>query len=78
MKKVIMYTTSTCHFCGKAKEWFEKNKVGYVAYNVGENIEKRKEMITKSGQMGVPVIMVGDDVVVGFNESRLAKLLDIK
>ncbi len=60
-----------------AKDYFTENGVKYSEYNVGTDLEKRKEMIEKSGQMGVPVIYVGDDMIVGFDKSRLASLLGI-
>ena len=49
----------------------------FTDHNVATDLEKRKEMITKSGQMGVPVIYVGDDLVVGFDEPKLRELLAI-
>ena len=49
----------------------------FTDYNVGSDIEKRKEMIEKSGQMGVPVITIGDEVIVGFDEERLREVLAI-
>ncbi len=60
-----------------AKEFFTANNVTYTEYNVGTDIEKRKEMIEKSGQMGVPVIFVGDDMTVGFDKTKLSSLLGI-
>ncbi len=60
-----------------AKEFFTANNVEYTEYNVGTDIEKRKEMIEKSGQMGVPVIFVGDDMTVGFDKTKLSSLLGI-
>ena len=77
MKKVTIYSTPTCHFCAMAKEYFKANNVSYQEFDVATDSEKRKEMMDKSGQLGVPVILVDDQVVVGFNRSRLAKLLDI-
>lgn len=76
-KKVTMYTTPTCHFCAMAKEYFKENKVEYEVFDVAGDAEKRKEMVEKSGQLGVPVIVIGDDVVVGFNRPKLARLLGI-
>ena len=73
--QVSIYTTPTCHFCHAAKEFFTANSVQYTEYNVASDLEKRKEMIEKSGQMGVPVITVGNDLVVGFDERRLRELL---
>jgi glutaredoxin len=59
------------------ERFFQKNNVAYQEFDVGKDLEKRKEMIEKSGQMGVPVIMVGDEMVVGFNKPRLESLLNI-
>lgn len=76
-KQVTIYSTPTCHFCHAAKDFFTANKVKFTDYNVATDLEKRKEMIQKSGQMGVPVIYVGDQLVVGFDEGRLKELLAI-
>lgn len=72
-----MYSTSVCHFCNLAKEYFRANNIEYTEYNVGTDIEKRKEMIELTGQLGVPVIRVGDEVVVGFREDVLSGMLGI-
>ena len=77
MKPVSIYTTETCGYCKMAKEFFQKNNIQYQEFNVGTDLEKRKEMIEKSGQMGVPVIVVGDDMIVGFNKPKLEGLLNI-
>ncbi len=75
MKNVTIYSTPTCHFCHMAKDFFKSNNVAYTEYDVGSNIEKRKEMLDKSGQMGVPVITIGDELIVGFDKTRIAKAL---
>ena len=76
-KQVTIYSTPTCHFCHAAKDFFTANKVKFTDYNVATDLEKRKEIIQKSGQMGVPVIYVGDQLVVGFDEGRLKELLAV-
>ncbi len=76
-KKVEIYSTVTCHFCHLAKDWLTEKGVPYVDYNVGENVEKRKEMMEMTGQLGVPVIKVGNEVMIGFNQEQLAKILEI-
>lgn len=58
-----------------AKDFFKANDVAYTEYNVAEDIEKRKEMVERSGQMGVPVIFIGEDMVVGFDEAEIKGLL---
>lgn len=75
MSKVIIYSTPTCHFCQLAKEFFTEKKIAYTEYDVLENLEKRKEMVELSGQLGVPVIRIGDNVVVGFNQEKVESLL---
>jgi len=75
MKKVIMYSTPSCHFCNLAKDFFDENKIKYTAYNVLTDLEKRKEMVEKSGQMGVPVILIDGEVVKGFNEEEIREKL---
>ena len=77
MPNVTIYSTPTCHFCHMAKDFFREKNVAYVEYNVASDIEKRKEMVEKSGQMGVPVIIIGDDLIVGFDKPKITKLLGL-
>jgi len=60
-----------------AKEFFGKNSIAFEEYDVAADEEKRAEMIEKSGQMGVPVIFVDDEIVVGFDKPRLTELLGL-
>lgn len=76
-KNVTIYSTPTCHFCQMSKDFFKANGVEYTEHNVQTDLEKRKEMVEKSGQMGVPVITVGDEIVVGFDKEQLSKLLGV-
>ena len=76
-KKVIIYSTPTCHFCHMAKDFFGENKIAFTDYNVASDIGKRKEMVDKSGQMGVPVIDVGGEIIVGFDEDKLKELFAV-
>jgi len=76
-KNVMIYSTPTCHFCHAAKDFFTANNVAFEDYNVATDLEKRKEMVDMTGQMGVPVIRIGDDVVVGFDEAKVKELLAI-
>ena len=78
MKPVAIYTTETCGYCKMAKEFFQKHNVEFQEFDVGKDLAKRQEMIEKSGQMGVPVISVGPDMIVGFNKARLSELLNIQ
>ena len=76
-KKVIIYSTPTCHFCHIAKDFFAEKGVKYEEYNVSTDLEKRKEMVDKSEQMGVPVIDIGGDIIVGFDEEKISELLGL-
>ncbi len=77
-KNVTIYSTPTCHFCQMSKEFFTANGVTYTEHNVASDLEKRQEMIKKSGQMGVPVIFVGEEMIVGFDKEKLSSLLGVK
>lgn len=77
MKEVTIYSTPTCVYCNMAKSFFGANKVSFKEHNVASDIEKRKEMIDKTGQMGVPVIDIGGEVIVGFDEGRIKTALGI-
>ena len=77
MKNVTIYSTPTCHFCRMAKDFFKVNNVAYTEYDVAGNLEKRKEMIEKSGQMGVPVIIIDNELIVGFDKPQISKMLGL-
>lgn len=74
---VTIYSTPVCHFCQAAKEFFKENNVEYTEHDVAADAEKRQEMIDMTGQMGVPVIKIGDDVVIGFDEPKVKELLKL-
>ena len=77
MKKVEIYSTPTCHYCHLAKDFFDANKIAYTEYDVASNIEKRKEMVNLTNQMGVPVIVIDGSWAVGFNKPEVAKMLGL-
>ncbi len=87
-KTVSVYSTPTCHFCHMAKDLFSEKGITFTDYNVAEDLEKRREMVTKTGQLGVPVISIIDpsvpegqggheEVIIGFDEGRIRQLLNI-
>jgi glutaredoxin 3 len=76
-KEVQIYSTPTCHFCQAAKEFFKANDIDFTDYNVAEDSEKRNEMVEKSGQMGVPVILIGGEMTIGFDEGKVKELLGL-
>ena len=75
--KVTIFTTPTCSWCKKSKEFFKEYKVKYKEIDVSRDYKAAHEMIEKSGQQGVPVIEIDGNIVVGFDEPKLRKLLKI-
>lgn len=76
-KKVEIYSTPTCHYCHMAKDFFNENGIAYTEYDVASDLAKRKEMVDLTSQMGVPVIKIDGDWVVGFNKTAVAKQLGL-
>jgi glutaredoxin-like YruB-family protein len=75
MSKVEIYSTPTCTFCHYAKDFFNDNGVKFTEYNVATDLEKRQDMVQKSGQMGVPVIDIDGNILVGFQPEAFEQLL---
>ena len=74
-KDIIIYSTPTWPYCRQAKEYLSQKEIAYQDYDVAADRDKAKEMIEKSGQMGVPVIVVNNEIMVGFNQAKLDELL---
>lgn len=77
MAKVTIYSTPTCVYCKMAKEYFAENNVAFEEKDVARDLAAREEMIQRTGQMGVPVIQVGTEIIIGFDKERLTGLLGI-
>ena len=77
MKKVAIFTTPSCVYCKKTKEFFKNHSVEYTEYDVTRDVARRDEMIQRSGQMGVPVIEIGEKIIVGFNKEEIKKALKL-
>ena len=77
-KHVTIYSTPTCHFCNMAKEFFAEKNIEYTAYDVASDAAKRQEMVTMTGQLGVPVIVIDDSIIVGFDRSKVAAKLGVE
>ncbi len=72
---VSVYTTPSCAYCHKVKDWLKARGVRYDEYNVASDQRRADEMVRKSGQMGVPVTDVNGRIIVGFNTSALESAL---
>lgn len=75
MKNITIYSTPTCHYCQLAKAYFREHGIAYTEYDVASNLEKRKEMVELTGQLGVPVIKIEDNIFVGFQESTISEAI---
>ena len=74
-KKIEIFSTPSCHFCVLCKDWFKEKKLEYTEYNVANDLDKRKEMVDITGQLGVPVVKIGNDVLIGFNPEKMSEIL---
>ena len=77
MATVKIYSTPTCPWCKKAKEYFKENNVKFEYINVAEDKEKAQEMVEKSGQMGVPVTDIDGEIIIGFDQDKIKELLKL-
>ncbi|MCX6767164.1 MAG: glutaredoxin family protein [Candidatus Micrarchaeota archaeon] len=77
MAKVTVYSAEWCPWCTRVKDFLAKNKVAFVEKKVDKDQDAAAEVLQKSGQTGIPVIIIGDEVIVGFDEPRLRQLLKI-
>jgi len=76
-KKVIVYSTPTCPYCHLVKDFLNENNVAFDDIDVSQDQEAAERMVQKSGQMGVPVVEIGDEVVVGFDKDKIKELLGL-
>ena len=77
MVNVKVYSTSTCPWCHRVKDFLKTNNVEFEDINVSVNQEAAREMVEKSGQMGVPVIEIGSEMIIGFDEDKIKELLKL-
>jgi len=77
MANVTIYSTPTCHFCHQAKDFFKENNIEYTEKDVAVDLDARREMVEKTGQLGVPVIEVDEKIMVGYDHDTLAEALGV-
>lgn len=75
---VKVFSTDSCPWCDKVKDFLKKHKVKFVEANVGADIEAAREMIEKTGQMAVPVVEINGEIIIGYDEEKLRESLHIK
>lgn len=76
--KVTVYTTTTCPYCDMAKRYLKENKIEYKEVNVQNDPKAATEMVEKSGQMGVPVLDINGEIIIGFDKDAIRKALKLK
>ena len=76
-KNVLVYSTPTCPWCIRVKEFLRDNNIAFENYDVGADREKADEMAKKSGQMGVPVLDIEGEIIVGFDKERIKQALGL-
>ncbi len=77
MKNVIIYSTPTCPYCIKAKKFLEEKGIEYDEKDVSSDTEAADEAVEKSGQMGVPVLDIEGEIIVGFDRAAISEALGI-
>jgi len=76
-KKVKVYSTPTCPLCIRAKQFLKENAVSFEDIDVSMNHDAAQDMIKRSGQMGVPVIDIEGDLIIGFDKDKIKRALGI-
>lgn len=77
MAKVTIYSTPTCPWCKRAKAYLDEKDIQYESIDVSSNEAAQKEMIDKSGQIGVPVLDIDGKIVIGFDKEKINELLHL-
>ncbi len=75
MSRAVLFSTSTCSWCRRAKRYFRKNRVPFKEINVERDPDAARDIVRKTGQTGVPVIKIGNKWIVGFDRERIEKEL---
>ena len=76
--RVIVFTTPTCTFCNMTKKYFRDKGIKFKEVDVSRDAAAARDMVKRSGQMGVPVVDIGGKIVVGFDRPKIDKFLGIK
>jgi len=78
MAKVKVFSTPSCSYCMTLKEFLKDNNIKFDDIDVSQDEMAVAEMVKKSGQMGVPVIDIDGEIIVGFDKKKVVELLNIK
>lgn len=75
---IKIYSTPTCVYCNTLKEYLTSKNIAFVDIDVSENQEELNKMVEISGQMGVPVVDIDGNIIIGFNKAKIDELLGLK
>ena len=75
---IRVFSTPSCPYCVTLKEFLKEHNIKFKDINVAEDIAAREEMVKKSKQMGVPVVEIDNEIIIGFDKEKISKLLNIK
>ena len=76
-KNVTVYSTPTCPYCTRVKDFLKENKVEFTSIDVSTDEAAAQQMVDKSGQMGVPVVDIEGSIIVGFDKPKIQQALGI-
>ncbi len=76
--KVVIFTTPTCRFCNAAKRYFREKNIRFIDVDVSRDHKAAQDMVRKTGQTGVPVILINNRPIVGFDKAKINRYLNIK
>lgn len=76
-KKVKVYSTPTCPYCLRAKQFLKENNINFEDIDVSRDHPKAEEMFQRTGQMGVPVLDIDGEIIVGFDKEKIRKALTL-
>lgn len=76
--KVIVFSTPTCTFCKQAKSYFKEKNIRFTDVDVSKDQSAARDMMRRTGQMGVPVILINNKTIIGFDRNRINQMLNIK
>ncbi len=76
-KNVIVYSTPTCPYCAKLKDFLKENNINFTEFDVSTDLTAAQEMTSKTGQMGVPVLDIEGEIIIGFDKEKIKFILEI-
>lgn len=76
--KVIVFSTPTCSFCNQAKRYFREKNIRFTDVDVSRDQSAARDMMRRTGQMGVPVILINNKPIIGFDKPKIMQLLNLK